>query len=225
MISTDELTILQDQSKSNKLHKRSLPNIALHPNDENLIFTCKSNPELTLEPFQIPTLHVEPQRQSTQNSDFANRQGQPFPACGTSISSGLLLSLNKMPLVMSKESQIGSQTESEIGRTVHSFEQEQEHDDMIVVGDREMEKIEAQISAAKRSMITNLILGGIFCIFAALLVFLPDHLRPFGCEILLSFFKAAMPIFTTIANFGTVRFVLSQYWHSYINDQHCCCQF
>jgi hypothetical protein len=40
------------------------------------------------------------------------------------------------------------------------------------VGDRETEKIEAQIAAANQSIKTNLILGGIFCIFVAFLMLL-----------------------------------------------------
>ena len=99
----------------------------------------------------------------------------------------------------------------------------QENDDSVMACEKETEKIQAQIAAAKRSMITNLILGGIFCFFGALAMFIPSHLRPFFASTIFSFFKATMPIFTTIANFGTVQFVLSQYWHSYQNYKICWC--
>ena len=99
----------------------------------------------------------------------------------------------------------------------------QENDVYIMACEKETEKIQAQIAAAKRSMITNLILGGIFCFFGALAMFIPSHLRPFFASTIFSFFKATMPIFTTIANFGTVQFVLSQYWHSYQNYKLCWC--
>jgi hypothetical protein len=123
---TNIFPILQDQSKLKKLHKRFLPSIATHPNAENVTFTCHSNPDLTHEKFQIPTLLVEPQRVPTQNSDLiddplATRHARQSLTWDNSISSGLLLSPNKSMLKMCRESQIGLQTETEIGRRIQKF--------------------------------------------------------------------------------------------------------
>ncbi len=74
------------------------------------------------------------------------------------------------------------------------------------------EKTEAQILAAKRSLITNLVLiGQSLLIDMTMPLITKDYL---GLFIVFCFtiLKGALPILTTIANFGTVANVISQYW-------------
>jgi hypothetical protein len=67
-----------------------------------------------------------------------------------------------------------------------------------------------QLTAAKRSLYTNLFLIFTFTFVYAIIVLLPR--REIFCLFVLSVMKGSMPIFTTIANFGTIHSVVSQYW-------------
>ena len=69
---------------------------------------------------------------------------------------------------------------------------------------QEVERHEAEVLAAKRSLITNLILTTL-CIGTCLaIVALAPAFAPYFAGILFAVIKSALPIFTTIANFGTV---------------------
>jgi hypothetical protein len=84
--------------------------------------------------------------------------------------------------------------------------------------DKETEKHHAQISAAKRSIVTNVVLGSLFIFLLGVIMLVPPTWRPYCFAIIFSFIKVAMPVLTTISNFGTVQFVLSQYWNSFYNQ-------
>jgi hypothetical protein len=83
----------------------------------------------------------------------------------------------------------------------------------------ESEKTEAQILAAERSLKTNLILGLLFFGMFGIVITTSNHLRPYLAVSIFSLMKVVMPIFTTIANFGTIQFVASQYWQFYCNKK------
>ena len=68
---------------------------------------------------------------------------------------------------------------------------------------------ERQLLAAKRSLKTNLLLIFAFVFVYGIAILLPR--REIFCLIVLSVMKGAMPIFTTIANFGTIQSVVLQY--------------
>jgi len=70
---------------------------------------------------------------------------------------------------------------------------------------------EAQISAAKRSLITNLFLTALCVLANSAFIFLPSDISPYFAVLVLSSLKGALPISTTIANFGTVSNVISAY--------------
>jgi hypothetical protein len=74
-------------------------------------------------------------------------------------------------------------------------------------------KIKEERMAAVRSLRTNLCL--IFISFAPLLIFLSVNLNAniaFLCLLLSSVNKGIMTILTSIANFGTIREVMANYW-------------
>ena len=73
------------------------------------------------------------------------------------------------------------------------------------------EKCNAQILCAKRSLITNVCLIFFFMVSHCIVVLLPEKERFYFTVIVFAIAKGAMPICTTIANFGTVQFVISQY--------------
>jgi hypothetical protein len=83
----------------------------------------------------------------------------------------------------------------------------------------EQKKCQAQILAAERSQLTNLILGTLFCITFSILMLVPKTLRVYLTVIGISIMKAAMPLLTTLANYGTVQFIASQYWN-YIREKN-----
>jgi hypothetical protein len=78
---------------------------------------------------------------------------------------------------------------------------------------KQIVKNEAQISAAKRSNKTNLILGILFFAMFTIVTLTPKQIRPYFASFIFSVMKTSMPVFTTIANFGTIQFVLTQYWN------------
>ena len=73
------------------------------------------------------------------------------------------------------------------------------------------EKCLAQIQSAKRSLITNLLLCGLLIVGHVIIALLPTVERIFYSIILFTSVKGALPILSTAANFGTVRYVISQY--------------
>jgi len=78
---------------------------------------------------------------------------------------------------------------------------------------QEQKKCQAQILAAQRSLQTNLVLGGLFCITFCIVLLVSKSLRVYLTVILFSVMKAAMPLLTTLVNFGTVQSVAGQYWN------------
>jgi hypothetical protein len=74
------------------------------------------------------------------------------------------------------------------------------------------EKTEAQILAAKRSLITNLVLIGQSLLIDMTMTFIAKEYLGLFIVFCFTILKGALPILTTIANFGTVANVISQYW-------------
>ena len=83
---------------------------------------------------------------------------------------------------------------------------------------KETEKHLAQMVAAKRSIVTNIVLGFLFIFLLGVIMLVPSTWRPYCFAVIFSFIKVAMPVLTTISNFGTVQFVLLQYWNSFHNQ-------
>jgi hypothetical protein len=71
---------------------------------------------------------------------------------------------------------------------------------------------QAQIQAAKRSLQTNAILGLLFILAMISIMMFSRERRAFFSCLFFSIMKSSLPAFTTIANYGTVKFVISQYW-------------
>jgi hypothetical protein len=74
------------------------------------------------------------------------------------------------------------------------------------------EKTEAQILAAKRSLITNLVLIGQSLLIDMTMPFIAKEYLGLFIVFCFTILKGALPILTTIANFGTVANVITQYW-------------
>jgi hypothetical protein len=74
------------------------------------------------------------------------------------------------------------------------------------------EQTEAQALAAKRSLITNLVLIGQFLLTDMAMPFIAKEYLLFYVALIFPTLKGALPILTTIANFGTVANVISLYW-------------
>ena len=68
------------------------------------------------------------------------------------------------------------------------------------------------MSAVERSLKTNLALGVFFISALSCMALTPNVWRPYFTLIALSVMKGALPVMTTIANFGTVKTIVSQYW-------------
>ena len=128
------------------------------------------------------------------------------------ITSGLLLSPNQAPLKKT------SHTESEIELPILNYQPDTETSLNVALGEKDNDKIQAQFMAARRSMVTNLILIAIFITLMSLVPIIPVSVRQVCTEIMFSFTKVAMPILTTISNFGTVQFVVRQYWNSIFSN-------
>jgi len=77
---------------------------------------------------------------------------------------------------------------------------------------QEEEKTRAQLEAATRSILTNLILGIIFVSVLSTLVLVRDLWRPYFYVAIFTIMRGLMPLLTAIANFGTVKSVAWQYW-------------
>jgi len=81
----------------------------------------------------------------------------------------------------------------------------------ILVFSKNEEKCIAQIQSAKRSLITNLLLCGLLIIGHVVITLLPKAESIFYSIIMFTSIKGALPILSTVANFGTVQFIISQY--------------
>jgi len=73
------------------------------------------------------------------------------------------------------------------------------------------EKTEAQVLAAKRSLITNLVLIAQSLVINLTIPFIAKKYLPFYTIFMSTILKGALPICTTIANFSTVANVVLQY--------------
>ena len=120
----------------------------------------------------------------------------------------MLLSPNREPLKKT------SLKDSETEQPIQNYQPDTATSLNVDLCEKENDKIQAQFMAAKRSMMTNLILIAIFILLMLLALLIPVSVRQVCMEVMLSFTKVAMPIMTTIANFGTVKFVVRQYWKS-----------
>ena len=78
----------------------------------------------------------------------------------------------------------------------------------------EDKKTLGQISAAKRSVITNVVVVAVtFCVNVVMtLPVVSKDLLPFLSVITFSSIKGLLPILTTLANFGTTNNLMHQYW-------------
>ena len=84
----------------------------------------------------------------------------------------------------------------------------------------EEEKIRAQLAAASRSMKTNLVLGALFLVSLSVLMIVSNRWRPYFYVLVFSLMKGALPVFTAVANFGTIQFVANQYWNRLLDVYH-----
>jgi len=86
------------------------------------------------------------------------------------------------------------------------------NDTFITIEDKEKNKTIAELSAAKRSLKTNLVLLSTFLVLTTIVIFVESSFRNYVSFVVFSVMKSAMPILVTVANFGTVKQVASQYW-------------
>ena len=77
-----------------------------------------------------------------------------------------------------------------------------------------------QISAAEHSLKTNGFVGLFFAILFCTIMVVSKEARIFFNFIMFAIFKAALPLMTSIANFGTIQYVAKQYW-SYFKSHSC----
>jgi hypothetical protein len=75
-----------------------------------------------------------------------------------------------------------------------------------------LEKRNAEVSAAVRSLKTNLFLCATFVFAYSMFAFLPDIL----IVLIVSIMKGATPILTAIVNFGKLQNMLKLYWENTI---------
>jgi hypothetical protein len=75
----------------------------------------------------------------------------------------------------------------------------------------------AQVFAAKRCLLINIVLGVLFILAFGLIVAFTSSMRGYFCAVTLNIMKALLPTLTTIANFGTVQSVILQYWKHFQN--------
>ena len=75
------------------------------------------------------------------------------------------------------------------------------------------QKRNAQIEAARRCLFTNIFLMTFFIVeFLILILLVEKGNRQYYLSVLTTPVKAALPICTTIGNFGTVQFVIAEYY-------------
>jgi hypothetical protein len=228
-ISQMEATTIDNPKRNTSKFKQqlqltSLPNISVVQSCGDNFEVTKSHPNLTSsspDSFQIPVLQVEA---ASECPDFRTnharqlRQARHSLTWEPSVTTGLLLSPTCTPFDPRLESHLVTQQDL-------NFDQELEANLDTAMSDRESEKFQAQMSAVRRSKITNGVLGAAFIILLSFVMSMPTSVRQLWFDLVFSFVKVAMPVFTTIANFGTVQFVVSQYWHSFQTRAHSCCTF
>ena len=98
-----------------------------------------------------------------------------------------------------------------IEKTVPYFLQDFDQDTEELFNQETEKKNQAQIMAAKRCLQTNLFLGFLFIIVFGFIMLSPSSRRGYYSAVILTIMTGALPTFTTIANFGTVQYVISQY--------------
>ncbi len=76
-----------------------------------------------------------------------------------------------------------------------------------------LEKSNAEVSAAVRSLKTNLFLCAAFVFAYSMFAFLPDIL----IVLIVSIMKGATPILTAIVNFGKLQNMVELYWENVIH--------
>jgi hypothetical protein len=106
--------------------------------------------------------------------------------------------------------------------SVSNFIQNETYDAEVYRNAEKEEKRTAQILSAKRSLTTNLSCVSIFIVGHIIIVLLPKSIRSYFSVIVFTFVKGAMPILTTIANFGTVQFIIAQYCNYLKNFKYFC---
>jgi hypothetical protein len=197
-----------DQHCIQKIPDLTIPDITIHPcNFENVNGPIKEtqeseNPKAV--PHQVPTFLLETFPSSLDESRA--RSGR------TRVSSLSSVTFSQ------NYSTFHHENELEDPQHFQSLEMESE----IQSRKQDAEKNEAQILAAKRSMLTNFILGSIFFVFVLSILAASPTWRPVCYAFVFLFMKIALPVFTTIANFGKVQFVLMQYWNSIQGNNLCC---
>ena len=77
----------------------------------------------------------------------------------------------------------------------------------------EEEKTMLQILAAERTLKTNGILGIFFAVLFYIILTASKEARVYLQVIISAIIKAALPLLTTIANFGTIQHVVKKYWN------------
>jgi hypothetical protein len=80
------------------------------------------------------------------------------------------------------------------------------------------ENTEAQILSAKRSLITNLVLIGQSILIVLAIPIIEKEYLPFYAVFTCTILKGALPICTTIVNYGTVANMISKYWNYLKNE-------
>ena len=73
----------------------------------------------------------------------------------------------------------------------------------------------AQINAAHRSFVTNVLLITTLILISSLLAFVPKPTGTVYSAMIASVFKTAFPILTSLANFGTIQSVGLKYWTNF----------
>ena len=101
--------------------------------------------------------------------------------------------------------------------SISYFLQIMTEDEKILLHAKTEEKQKAQILCAKRSLMTNLLCCLLFIVGHIMVVLLPTDVRIYISVIIFTTVKGAMPILTTISNFGTVQSVIFQYGQYFQN--------
>jgi hypothetical protein len=107
-----------------------------------------------------------------------------------------------------------------------SVNENSEEDDKLQIS-LQAQKTEALMSAAHRSIASNLIVSAIYIfVFTILLRFVSKSWRAYCVAVVFSYVKTALPVTMTIANFGTVQYVFSQYLKflrkHFFGERFCC---
>ena len=71
----------------------------------------------------------------------------------------------------------------------------------------------ALILAAKRSIYTNFLVALIIVLTLMAMILLPNPLKTYFIQVLITFEKSVLLVIATVGNFGAVQAVFAQYWH------------